>query len=39
MLNINKLVIKDNNLPYTKLYNTMRYNKPSRDGWMVKIID
>ena len=30
---------KDNNLPYTKLYNTMRYNKPSKDGWMVKIID
>jgi hypothetical protein len=30
---------KDNNLPYTKLYNTIRYNKPSKDGWMVKIID
>lgn len=30
---------KDNNLPYTKLYNTMRYNRASNDGWLVKIID
>jgi hypothetical protein len=30
---------KENNLPYSKLYSTMRYNRPSKDGWMVKIID
>lgn len=26
---------KENNLNYSKLYNTLRYNTPSTDGWMV----
>lgn len=28
----------DNNYPYYKLYNTIKNNKPSRDGWQVRII-
>lgn len=30
---------EDNELPYSKLYNTMRYNRASKEGWMVRIID
>jgi len=30
---------KDNNYPYYKLYNTIRNNKPSKDGWQVRIIE
>lgn len=29
---------KNNNLPYYKIYNTLRNKKPSKDGWFVKII-
>lgn len=29
---------KDNNYPYYKLYNTIKNNRPSPEGWQVKII-
>jgi hypothetical protein len=29
---------KDNDLPYYKLYNTLRVGRPSPDGWNVKVI-
>ncbi len=29
---------KEKNLPYYKLYNTLRHNRMSQDGWLVRII-
>ena len=29
----------ENKLPYYKLYNTIRYNRMSNDGWLVEIIN
>jgi hypothetical protein len=30
---------KENQLPYYKIYNTLRANRPSKEGWMVKIYE
>lgn len=30
---------KENNLPYYKIYNTLRANRPSKEGWQVKIYE
>ncbi|HET8688350.1 MAG TPA: hypothetical protein VFM18_17205 [Methanosarcina sp.] len=29
---------QDNNYPYNKIYGTLRYNRPSKDGWLAKIV-
>lgn len=29
---------KDNGFPYYKIYNTLRSNRPSKEGWLVKIV-